>query len=242
MKTSLLAALPLIVKTLLSIVLVGVGSPSGAASFDCNKAASFVEKAICSEPLLSKLDDALAQNYTAMLSADLGAPSGSLRKEQLAWLAVRNRCKDVKCLVDAYRVRVDETCDYGVVSGVHPGCTPAADVIADAARAVVCPLTEKELLGSWERKSKTGLFEEMAFEAEGPTRRFDSFLHQRPEFSGGLWSLKDCSILVKHPSTPALDTTFKVIGYAKGRLMLESESHRGVATYGRIQDAPRKTR
>jgi uncharacterized protein YecT (DUF1311 family) len=242
MKTSLPATLPRIVKPLLALALAGVAAHSAAASFDCTKAESFIEKTICSEPLLSKLDDVLAQNYMALRSADLGAPKGSLRREQLAWLAGRNRCKDVKCLVDAYRARIDETCDYGVVSGAHPQCTPAADVVADAARAGACPLNETNLLGSWQRQAGTGFFEEMAFEAEGPTRRFDSWLHQRPEVSGGSWSLNDCSILVEHPSTPALNMTFKVVGFTNGRLVLAWERHPGVATYGRIQDTSQKAR
>jgi hypothetical protein len=40
----------------------------------------------------------------------------------------RNRCRDNACLVDLYRERVDELCDYGVASGVHPGCTPSEDI------------------------------------------------------------------------------------------------------------------
>ncbi len=101
-----------------------------AASFDCRKATSFVEKTICSEPLLSKLDEALASNYRRMLESDFGGTKQSLRAEQLRWLATRNSCSDAKCILEAYRKRVNETCDYGVVTGVHPICTSAEDIIS----------------------------------------------------------------------------------------------------------------
>ena len=44
-----------------------------AASFDCKKAQSKMEKAICDNPKISKLDEELAENYQAAkskLSAD----------------------------------------------------------------------------------------------------------------------------------------------------------------------------
>ena len=41
-------------------------------SFDCAKASTFAEKAICSDPLLGKLDGALSDNYKHMLASDIG--------------------------------------------------------------------------------------------------------------------------------------------------------------------------
>jgi uncharacterized protein len=43
-----------------------------AASFDCNKASTSVEKQICGDTLLSRLDDALAENYQNMVASDIG--------------------------------------------------------------------------------------------------------------------------------------------------------------------------
>lgn len=103
-----------------------VAAPS--PSFDCAKASTFAEKSICGTPLLAKLDSALAANYKGMLGADFGGSKKSLRDDQIKWLASRNKCTDIKCLVDVYRTRVDETCDYGVVSGAHPECTSSADI------------------------------------------------------------------------------------------------------------------
>lgn len=43
-----------------------------AASFDCAKAARFVEQAICANATLSQLDDALSENYRSMRAANIG--------------------------------------------------------------------------------------------------------------------------------------------------------------------------
>ncbi len=102
-------------------------SSAFAVSFDCSKASTFIEKAICSDPLLGKLDDALSSNYKAMLGAD-GISKNTVRQEQRMWLANRNKCTNNKCLIDMYRKRVDETCDYGVPSGVHPICIMSDDI------------------------------------------------------------------------------------------------------------------
>jgi uncharacterized protein len=100
-----------------------------AASFDCKKAVSQIEKQICNDPLLSRLDSVLADNYSTMLEADFGGSKATLKAEQRAWINRRNACKDRSCLVEVYRVRIDETCEYGVVSGVHPVCLPSDEVI-----------------------------------------------------------------------------------------------------------------
>ncbi|WP_251866033.1 hypothetical protein [Achromobacter sp. Marseille-Q4962] len=106
-------------------------TPSFAASFDCAKASGFVEKEICLDPVLGRLDEALSNNYKGMLSSDFGGSVSSLRDEQRKWIANRNKCTTRDCLISAYRKRVDETCNYGVVSGVHPECMLAEDVEKD---------------------------------------------------------------------------------------------------------------
>jgi uncharacterized protein len=105
----------------LAIALLFAATKCFAASFDCSRARTQVEKLICADPLLGRLDDTLALNYRAMLTVDVGQSKQSLRAEQLGWLSRRNQCKDSHCLVEAYRVRIDETCEYGVVSHIgHP--------------------------------------------------------------------------------------------------------------------------
>jgi uncharacterized protein len=112
----------------LLLAFVLFSSQTYAVSFDCSRASTFVEKQICTDSLLGNLDDALSQNYRGMLSSNFGGSKKSLKEEQLMWLSNRNKCTNAKCLIDAYRKRVDETCDYGVVSGVHPECLFSEDI------------------------------------------------------------------------------------------------------------------
>lgn len=98
-------------------------------SFDCGKASTFSEKAICSDPLLGKLDGALSENYNHMLASDIGdGARNDLKTTQKKWLTERNKCTNNQCLTDAYRKRLDEVCDYPVISGGHPVCTNSDDI------------------------------------------------------------------------------------------------------------------
>ena len=117
-------------KTRLVLIALALScSAAHAVSFDCAKASTFVEKAICTDPLLGKLDDALSENYKYMLASNIGdGARKDLRATQKKWLSDRNKCTNNKCLTDAYRKRVDEICDYPVISGVHPICTYSDDI------------------------------------------------------------------------------------------------------------------
>lgn len=60
-----------------------------AASFDCTKASSLMEKTICSNPELSKLDEDLAKIYSELMVQlkDDPARQMELRNEQRKWIA-----------------------------------------------------------------------------------------------------------------------------------------------------------
>ena len=78
---------------------------ANAASFDCAKATTLVEKAICGDPQLSARDDALMTAYQHALVEATDA--NRLKAEQRAWLKnVRNKCQDVTCLFNAYDQRI----------------------------------------------------------------------------------------------------------------------------------------
>ena len=116
-------------KQVLAIAAVFVCFTASAASFDCDKAATFVEKEICTNLVLSRLDDALADNYRMMLASDVGADTRVRQKAlQKAWMAGRNRCTDYACIEQAYRGRVDAICEVPVLSGAHPPCTLSENV------------------------------------------------------------------------------------------------------------------
>ena len=74
------------------VFLTGCASARQAlsASFDCQRASTRDEVLICSDPVLSMLDDQLSAGYKA---ASVGGASPALRGEQRAWLARRARPK-----------------------------------------------------------------------------------------------------------------------------------------------------
>jgi uncharacterized protein YecT (DUF1311 family) len=86
-----------------------------AASFDCSKAQSKVEHIICSNPNLSSADDAMALDYFVESESD-GVDKHQLVKEQLAWLAQRDRCQDEACIQDQYQKQPNslnaKECDF----------------------------------------------------------------------------------------------------------------------------------
>jgi uncharacterized protein len=75
-----------------------------AATFNCDKASTFVEKVICSDLRLTNLDDQLGRLYKDALAAS--SNSGALKAEQKAWLSSRNQCKDSDCIMKAYDDRI----------------------------------------------------------------------------------------------------------------------------------------
>ena len=75
-----------------------------SASFDCGKAGTPVEKMICANEELSRLDDALAETYS--LEVDSANATANLRGSQKAWLTSRNMCRDIACIRQNYEQRL----------------------------------------------------------------------------------------------------------------------------------------
>ena len=97
-----------------------------APSFNCAKARASVEKAICANPLLSRMDSALSQNYKDMLDANIGeGAKDELRAMQRRWITERNLCTTDDCIELLYRTRIDAVCEYPVIYGIHPDCIVA---------------------------------------------------------------------------------------------------------------------
>lgn len=110
-------------KTLFFAVLASIHCMAGAASFDCTRADSQVEKSICSDSELNGLDEILARNYRAITSSNVGdGARRAIRFEQRQWLKDRNRCDSRGCLVKAYTDRINTVCEVPVLGGVHPVC------------------------------------------------------------------------------------------------------------------------
>jgi len=104
------------------IILYGLLSTQAtAASFDCKKAASWVEKTVCSNPELSKLDEELAKAYHDALASLSPEGQKETKQYQKQWLKdrqpycetrlkLKNRLDDniQKCLKELYSGRNEQ--------------------------------------------------------------------------------------------------------------------------------------
>lgn len=83
---------------------LGVAS---AASFDCSKASTSVEKAICSHEKLSAYDSELAHLYNELQDKLAKDQFEEVRSDQRNWIKERNKCGDsFDCIEDAYYDRI----------------------------------------------------------------------------------------------------------------------------------------
>lgn len=103
--------------TLTTISTLGIyllSTYANSASFDCNKASTWVEKTICKSPELSKLDEAMAKKYIKDLNNAANDEDSEVYKnnaiiDQKLWLKFqRNTCKDTKCLIREYEEHIGE--------------------------------------------------------------------------------------------------------------------------------------
>jgi uncharacterized protein YecT (DUF1311 family) len=89
------------------LTLVLLSQTSWSASFDCNKASTATEQAICGNPETGRLDERLAATYRLALKM-AQAKKETLRQEQRAWLRSRNALcgGETECLDRAYHERI----------------------------------------------------------------------------------------------------------------------------------------
>jgi uncharacterized protein YecT (DUF1311 family) len=91
--------------TLLTALLV---KPVAAASFDCGEARTRVEKAVCADEELSRLDELLGRFYRGARQ-QLAENASCLETDQRNWLrAVRDPCANAACLKKVYLERLAE--------------------------------------------------------------------------------------------------------------------------------------
>lgn len=80
-----------IAASLLTLAAVALVTPAHA--FDCSKAASAVEKAICADPSLKARDDAMAARYAGVKNLSTPEEQKMLARSQKAWIEGReNQC------------------------------------------------------------------------------------------------------------------------------------------------------
>lgn len=89
----------------MQLVWVMIAMPAQAASFDCAKASTSQEKLICFDYRLSDLDSQLAWIYSKTLKQ--AKDPLVLKQSQKDWLATREKCADVNCILYAYVRRIE---------------------------------------------------------------------------------------------------------------------------------------
>ena len=94
------------VKILVLCTLIGI-SILDAASFDCSKARSHVEKMICSDAEISSLDSKFGKIYEEILGTLPEKNIVSFDGENRQWIGQRNKCKNSACLVEQYITRIN---------------------------------------------------------------------------------------------------------------------------------------
>ncbi len=87
-----------------------IGCNAFAASFDCRKANSPIEKTICNNKILSELDSQLGHTYKKVLENKNEVLTKQIRTKQKKWLKSRNNeCKNssIPCLKTTYEKQIE---------------------------------------------------------------------------------------------------------------------------------------
>lgn len=127
-------------KIILTGLLCCISQLAYSASFNCEKAAGFVELTICSTPALSGMDSQLNALYNQLLQQQ---PDNKalLRKSQLSWLKeIRNKATTIEALQAAYQSRIQD-----LQTLLQPVQTKSAPAPAAPQPAPVTAKTELEL-------------------------------------------------------------------------------------------------
>jgi uncharacterized protein len=96
-------------------------------SFDCGKVGTKVERIICDDLEISKLDDELNAAYKAVLQDEKQADLFRLTQKQ--WLKKRNDCFDVDCVKLAYRERISKLASTKNTAGAQTQARATLQVV-----------------------------------------------------------------------------------------------------------------
>jgi uncharacterized protein len=132
-----------------------------AASFNCVKAAAKVEKLICSDAALSKLDEELSAAYKTALQDEKQA--GSVRQAQKQWVKERNSCSDVACVKRAYETRlslVKQLTSVPLASSVSADKTGQTRGSASTALGTACNEEDRSGKSNIQAQDIAGLYRE----------------------------------------------------------------------------------
>lgn len=179
-----------------------------AASFNCAKATSQVEKMICSDHELSELDSSLGDLYRHKAKSNPSAV-----KDQRLWLLQqRNLCRTADCVRAAYLKR-----------------------ISDLKLANNCPFEGSELIGGWVKTEGEG-FEEVKLLSDDNIHNFLSWIHHRPEMVGR-WTFQNCTVHIQDLNNEELQFDFEVQQLNKSTMRLRDMDSDTSSNYKRADSA-----
>ena len=130
----------LLLAIILTLTMLLVPLNGHAASFDCARASSRVERLICSDADISTLDESLSAAYAAFLRTS--SEPATVRRDQKDWLKQRDACQDVDCIRWLYESRLAELTINAaenqpgtwprLTGGTHAQCAAALQVAKGA--------------------------------------------------------------------------------------------------------------
>ena len=96
---------------------LGTTNLSHVPGFDCSKATTETEFAICNDPELSALDERTSKAYSRARHSEDGK---QFKRNQLEWIKTRNAClSDTECLKNAYEEVLSSLKDFTYEKFVH---------------------------------------------------------------------------------------------------------------------------
>ena len=108
-----------------TLVLLAFLGNASAASFDCTKATTPQEKAVCGSTTLSALDEKLADAYKNARTAS--QDPAKLKSEQVEWIKEARKCQsDTSCIERLYTARINELNPQPVKPTPEPVVAPSA--------------------------------------------------------------------------------------------------------------------
>lgn len=113
-----------------TLLAVGLATDAVGASFDCTRAGTRVEKMICADAELSRLDSELGALY-GDLRRNAGSNEAALKRDQRTWLKERNACTDSACLAQAYRERIGQLGGDPAPGSAGPTAAGGADPMGE---------------------------------------------------------------------------------------------------------------
>ncbi len=106
------------------VLALAAATPALAASFNCAKAVTSDEKAICASPTLSDLDVQMATLYGVRMQIPmLMGARGAAQDEQRSWLMQRGACAaNTACLTQMYQQRIAQL-NQAITAAMQDYCT-----------------------------------------------------------------------------------------------------------------------